>query len=1225
MTDYTIAVGEVENIVLEVAVGVPGPQGQSGATGPDSTVPGPQGDSAYEVAVINGYVGTEVDWLASLVGPMGPQGPQGEQGIQGLTGATGLTGAQGPQGIQGIQGVQGIQGETGPQGIQGLTGDQGPQGIQGIQGETGPQGAAGTGIQLKGEVATTGDLPAAMNVIGDAYIVTADGNLWVWSGTAWGDAGQIVGPAGPQGVAGPAGADGAQGPQGIQGETGPQGIQGVTGPQGIQGVQGLRGFDSLTHFQEGVAYVYPTSDSVGNQYDFFLDGTNATLWGPKTYDPASLSVMDAGATVTASPGDVYEMTLATPAQLTAWGFDPTQYYALLSINGVSLGAGGAVFVDDINPTSGNYGGFVASDDYYVVFEGATYNFNVTIKVGHLLAMYASPTQFYLRSTLDSIVGFVQNWTNDLVTNYALSYSYNSISLVGPAGANGTNGTNGVGVPIGGTAGQVLAKIDAADYNTTWTDVVVGGSNSTITDFTGLTGGIATPTHIDFDTTPGVAGQTARLVWNDGDGTLDLGLKGGNVTLQLGQEIVQRCINMTTTPITDGNVVYVVGAQGQRVSVALAASNTEGLSSRTIGVATEPLAISGGEGYVTTEGLVRDLNTSAFAEGSALWLSSTPGVFTDVKPTAPEHAVLIGYVVRSHATAGSIFVKIQNGYELEELHNVLLDTPTDGQTLVYTSSTGVWTNGTVSGLPTQTGQSGKYLTTDGTTASWGAVSAASYMLKPVRAATVAAGTLTTSFVNGSVIDGVTLATGDRILIKNQASGLQNGIYTVNASGAPTRATDFTTATWVGGLSVTVYQGTLNKSTIWTNSNITTPTFETTALTFIRAGVTGYIAFGSEPTTLPSVVVGLTNSIAMGSAVAITGNTNQVAIGSGITSSGQYNINIGTTINNTSSGNNNTLIGYNLTNNSTGTNSVAIGTGISVGGNAAAVAIGSGCTVNAYGVVIGSSATGSGSDTVAIGRSSYVAPGAINGVAVGRYTTAFDGVSIGPNAHSGQNANTTMGIAIGTSSTANTTSTYTNTGPIAIGYASNATVTTANSTGAIALGAFAKGQRAGAIAIGANANVDFAGEINICNAQFAAASDIHTSNFPLYQTTTTATATELGVTLGAASTTTSSYIVLTNASTYMFNIDVVARKSTTGGDFAMWNVQFGITRDATAATTTLIGTPIKNTIGMSAGAATAGWDITVTADTTNGRPAINVTGQTGTTIRWVANVRMTKVAG
>src|SRR5581483_10664768 len=85
---------------------------------------------------------------------------------------------------------------------------------------------------------------------------------------------------------------------------------------------------------------------------------------------------------------------------------------------------------------------------------------------------------------------------------------------------------------------------------------------------------------------------------------------------------------------------------------------------------------------------------------------------------------------------------------------------------------------------------------------------------VRAATTGAGTLASSFQNGSVIDGVTLATGDRILIKNQASGPENGLYTVNASGAPTRATDAdANAEVTTGLTVAVSEGTVNGDTIW----------------------------------------------------------------------------------------------------------------------------------------------------------------------------------------------------------------------------------------------------------------------------------------------------------------------------------------------------------------------------------------------------------------------------
>lgn len=100
---------------------------------------------------------------------------------------------------------------------------------------------------------------------------------------------------------------------------------------------------------------------------------------------------------------------------------------------------------------------------------------------------------------------------------------------------------------------------------------------------------------------------------------------------------------------------------------------------------------------------------------------------------------------------------------------------------------------------------------------------------VRVATTAAGTLASSFANASVVDGVTLATGDRILIKDQSAGAENGIYVVAASGAPARATDADTAAEIKGAVVTVQEGTANQDTAW--QLITdTITLGTTALVF-----------------------------------------------------------------------------------------------------------------------------------------------------------------------------------------------------------------------------------------------------------------------------------------------------------------------------------------------------------------------------------------------------------
>jgi len=209
-------------------------------------------------------------------------------------------------------------------------------------------------------------------------------------------------------------------------------------------------------------------------------------------------------------------------------------------------------------------------------------------------------------------------------------------------------------------------------------------------------------NIEFDNTPTNIPTTAgSMVWNDSDGTVDLILKGGNVTLQIGQENVLRVVNKTATNINlleaNYQAVRVTGAQGQRLKVDLAQATTDALSAETIGLVTETIN-NNQEGFITTSGLVRNINTTGslqgetWADGDILYLSpTTAGTVTKVKPTAPNHLIIIGYVVSAHATQGSIFVKVDNGYELNELHNVKITSETNNQLLAYTSTTDIWEN------------------------------------------------------------------------------------------------------------------------------------------------------------------------------------------------------------------------------------------------------------------------------------------------------------------------------------------------------------------------------------------------------------------------------------------------------------------------------------------------------------------------------------------------------
>lgn len=242
----------------------------------------------------------------------------------------------------------------------------------------------------------------------------------------------------------------------------------------------------------------------------------------------------------------------------------------------------------------------------------------------------------------------------------------------------------------------------------------GNSNDDKHTFTGslyITGSIKNISSIDFDITqPVTPNVEGRLTWNTTDGTLNLGLKGGNVTLQVGQEEVVRVVNKTGADLLESEYKVVRvrtqaegGAQGQRLAVVNALSTNDLNSATTLGVVTENIA-QNQEGFITTFGFVNGINTSGtlqgenWDDGDILYLSPTvSGGLTKVRPTAPDHMVIMGYVVYAHNSQGKIFVKVDNGYELDELHNIHIyentlvgnAKTTGGSTLYYSGS--VWTN------------------------------------------------------------------------------------------------------------------------------------------------------------------------------------------------------------------------------------------------------------------------------------------------------------------------------------------------------------------------------------------------------------------------------------------------------------------------------------------------------------------------------------------------------
>lgn len=207
-------------------------------------------------------------------------------------------------------------------------------------------------------------------------------------------------------------------------------------------------------------------------------------------------------------------------------------------------------------------------------------------------------------------------------------------------------------------------------------------------------------YIDFPESMTPAAQARRVFYDDGDGTLELVLKGGNVSSKIGQGEIQLSFNGSATTMTRGTVVQITGAQGNRIKIDRAKADAEATSNHTFGFVAESIA-SGAEGYVINSGLIRKLNTvtdsdgNALSAGDTLYLSPlTAGGYTRVKPTAPNHLVIVGFVVRVHASVGEIFVKIDNGYELDELHNVYLPSPAADNSLVYNATNTRWEAGPV---------------------------------------------------------------------------------------------------------------------------------------------------------------------------------------------------------------------------------------------------------------------------------------------------------------------------------------------------------------------------------------------------------------------------------------------------------------------------------------------------------------------------------------------------
>jgi|688.fasta_scaffold14102_5 hypothetical protein len=164
-------------------------------------------------------------------------------------------------------------------------------------------------------------------------------------------------------------------------------------------------------------------------------------------------------------------------------------------------------------------------------------------------------------------------------------------------------------------------------------------------------------------------------------------------------------NSTGSTLYKGTIVYISGSTGNRPNFVKAKANSEATSAGTFGVIEADIP-NNSDGNCVTIGTIDNLDTrtsathpftiDTLADGDTIYLSPlVAGYITNVKPSAPYHLVYIGKVVRTSPTNGTIVYRIQNGYELDEIHDVAITSPTDGQILTYDSTSSLWVNETPS--------------------------------------------------------------------------------------------------------------------------------------------------------------------------------------------------------------------------------------------------------------------------------------------------------------------------------------------------------------------------------------------------------------------------------------------------------------------------------------------------------------------------------------------------
>lgn len=275
-------------------------------------------------------------------------------------------------------------------------------------------------------------------------------------------------------------------------------------------------------------------------------------------------------------------------------------------------------------------------------------------------------------------------------------SLSDVSVTSPVNGqslvyNGTVWVNQTGAGSGDVIGPASATDNALVRFDGTTGKLIQNSAATLDDTGVLTTLGGNLDYVQLDTTATETIALGKLRWNTNTATAAFGIVDGTDEINIGEQMFAYVTNAESVAITRGQAVYLYQAQGDRASVKLANNTGDATSAKTLGLVAQDSIAANATGFVITQGQLSKLDTSAYTVGATLYLGATAGSLTTTKPKAPNHLVYIGVVERSNAGNGQIYVRPQNGYELDEIHDVQINSPANGQTIIYDSANALWKN------------------------------------------------------------------------------------------------------------------------------------------------------------------------------------------------------------------------------------------------------------------------------------------------------------------------------------------------------------------------------------------------------------------------------------------------------------------------------------------------------------------------------------------------------